>query len=635
MELLDSFHFSRPWALLLLPILVIQSLWFLKFRHHTNPWKTQIRQDLQPYLLKQPQTRSSYLPWVWLSVILSIFALAGPSWSQQARPVFSKQEALVIVLDMSLSMLAQDQKPDRATRSKLKLMDLLEQRQEGLTALVAFAGNAYTVAPLTSDTATIRNLLPALDPALMPELGSAAEKGVEQAEMLFRQAGVTKGHILLVTDGLDETASRQARKALGKDTRLSILAIGTEGGAPIPLGDQGFVKDAQGNVIISQLDLAPLIKLQSDTSARLSQLQLDNSDLDHLMAERFTDHQLKEEKEAKAPLWIEQGHWFLLPVLPLAALAFRKGWLLLLPLILLLPSEQSLAVQIGFSPEQQSQRAGEQAYEAQDYEAASQLLTDPAWQGSAYYRNKEYSKAAQAWKNDTSAQGYYNLGNALFRQGQYQEAIDAYQQSLALQPEQPDARHNQALAQKRLEEQTRNQDQDQNQNPQQNPGQSEEQQNQNQADQRSDQNQDQSSSSSENNSASENARSSRNTSDNPSSPDSSASNASEPDQSESDKQNHRENDVSAENGESTQNNESAEGDRNDENDRSAENDRSDEKGESSQPASASSETLSEADQSLEQWLRRIPDDPSGLLRRKFEYEAGLKNERYPEERAPW
>ncbi|MBB1485333.1 VWA domain-containing protein, partial [Oceanospirillum sediminis] len=449
MELLDSFHFARPWALILLPIILIQAFWFLKYRHSTNPWATRIRPDLQKYLLLAPEKQPGYTGWIVLAMILSIFALAGPSWSQQSRPVYSKQDALVIVLDMSLSMLAQDIKPDRATRSKLKLMDLLEQRREGLTALVAYAGNAYTVAPLTSDSATIRNLLPALDPTLMPELGSAAEKGIEQAEILMKQAGITQGHILLVTDGIDKTAQQQIKKALGKETRLSILAVGTETGSPIPLGEQGFVKDQQGSVIISKLDLSPLKQVQAETSARLSQLQLDNTDLSHLLDDSIIS-ELKEEKEAELPLWIEQGHWFLLPVLPLAALAFRRGWLLLLPLLLVLPAEPGYAFW-GYTPEQKAQQAGEQAFHNQEYDKASQLLNTPAWQGSAYYRNQQYDKAIEAFSQDPSAQGHYNRGNALIKQGQLQQALEAYNQALQLNPEMQDAKDNRTLAEKMLQ----------------------------------------------------------------------------------------------------------------------------------------------------------------------------------------
>ena len=619
MELLDSFHFARPWALLIIPFLLLQVLWYLKFRHSANPWQGHMRTDLQAKLLQKPKEESSYLAWIILAITLTGFALAGPSWSQQSRPVFSKQDSLVIVLDMSLSMLTEDIQPNRAQRSKLKLMDLLDQRKEGLTGLVVYAGEAYTVTPLTADTATIRNLLPALEPTLMPKLGSAAEAGIIQAQELMAQAGVQKGRILLVTDGIDQTALKQISKQLNKNTALSILAVGTEEGAPIPLGNQGFVKDAKGNVIISQLDFTTLEDLQQKTSARLSRMQLENGDLDYLLAESDLNAELKEE-EAQLPLWIEQGHWFLLPVLPLAALAFRRGWLMLLPLLFLFPAKESYAFWWS-SPEEQAQLDGEKAFQAQQYDKASELLNDPLWQGSAYYRNQQYEQAAQSFSKQDSAQAHYNRGNALTQQGKLEEALNAYGSALDKDPALEDARHNQDLVQKMLEQQKQKQEQDkqsqQGENPQDNNERQDSQQGQNQQNgQQNQSKQNQKQDGSQDNQQGQNNQQSQQSEQrqNESSRDSNA-NAGKSDteetpahQEQSDPASQKEKDAAS---------------------------RQAEKAKESTGMGKDNDALSEEDLSLEQWLRRVPDDPSGLLKRKFEYQSSLRNQRLPEGREAW
>lgn len=619
MELLDSFHFARPWALLIIPFLLLQVLWYLKFRHSANPWQGHMRTDLQAKLLQKPKEESGYLAWIILAITLTGFALAGPSWSQQSRPVFSKQDSLVIVLDMSLSMLTEDIQPNRAQRSKLKLMDLLDQRKEGLTGLVVYAGEAYTVTPLTADTATIRNLLPALEPTLMPKLGSAAEAGIIQAQELMAQAGVQKGRILLVTDGIDQTALKQISKQLNKNTALSILAVGTEEGAPIPLGNQGFVKDAKGNVIISQLDFSTLEDLQQKTSARLSRMQLENGDLDYLLAESDLNAELKEE-EAQLPLWIEQGHWFLLPVLPLAALAFRRGWLMLLPLLFLFPAKESYAFWWS-SPEEQAQLDGEKAFQAQQYDKASELLNDPLWQGSAYYRNQQYEQAAQSFSKQDSAQAHYNRGNALTQQGKLDEALNAYGSALDKDPTLKDAQHNQELVQKMLEQQKQKQEQDkqgedqqdknESQDNQQDQNQQNGQQNQGEQNQKQDGSQDNQQGQNNPQSSQESSQQSeqnQNENTRDSNADKSSTEETPAHQEQSDPTSQKEKDAASRQAEKT--NESA-------------------------GMGKDSDALSEEDLSLEQWLRRVPDDPSGLLKRKFEYQSSLRNQRLPEGREAW
>ncbi len=649
MELLDSFHFARPWALLLLPLIIIQVIWYLRFRHASNPWQERMRPDLQQQLLARPEKQPSYLLWTILALTLTGVALAGPSWSQQSRPAMVKQDNLVIVLDLSLSMLAEDIAPNRITRSKQKLQDLLKQRKEGMTALVAYSGDAHTVTPLTQDTATIRNLLPALDPLMMPKLGSAAEVGINKAVELVRQSGFRKARLLLITDGLDEAAQKAIRKQLPDSMKLSIMSVGTAAGAPIPLDDQGFVKDQQGNVIISRLDQAEIDSFAADVAGLSHPITLNEQDLSYLLPEEINPQQIKETR-AQLPLWIEQGHWFLLPVLPLVALAFRRNWLLMLPLLILLSAPKPV---LAFWPAD-PQAEGEQAFQQGHYDQAEELLEDPLWRGSAYYRQKDYQKAISEFAKSDTPQAHYNRGNALAKLGRFDEAMSAYSKALEQNPNLKDAEHNRQLVETLLKQQNSEQEasqqeqgegsqNQQNQNPQNSPsGQSGSQQQGSQPS--SSQRQSTQQQSSEKGSTGSSGMTQNNLpQDSLLSED--QTNGPSPDRHSPDRQSSLDengqdlgpDDDSAMfgNPNETNVNESEELDQA-VLDKLADAQRKQQQdAQSAADAAVGSEGMSEEELSLEQWLRRIPDDPAGLLRRKFEYEANQRREPLPEGRAPW
>ncbi|OOV86661.1 VWA domain-containing protein [Oceanospirillum linum] len=622
MELLNSFHFARPWALLLIPLVVIQVIWYLRFRHASNPWQDRMRPDLQQQLLAKPEKQPGYLLWTLTALSLAGIALAGPSWSQQSRPALIKQDNLVIVLDLSLSMLAEDSQPNRITRSKQKLQDLLKQRDEGMTALVVYSGDAHVVTPLTQDTATIRNLLPALDPLMMPKLGSAAEAGISKAVELVRQSGFQKARLLLMTDGLDHQAQKAIRKQLPNNLKLSIMTVGTEAGAPIPLDHQGFVKDPQGNVIISKLDRADISSFAASVNALIHPITLDDDDLRALLPQEIAQQELKE-SQAQLPLWIEQGHWFLLPVLPLIALAFRRNWLLILPLFVLLGTPKPV---FAFWPET-PQIQGEKAFTQGHYSEAQKLLEDPLWRGSALYRQKDYPQAISEFSKSDTPLAHYNRGNALAKLGRFDEAMNAYSKALEQNPALKDAEYNRALIEELLKQQEKNQ-----QKAQQNAS------NQSQSEPQKQKAQNPQS----NNSSADSPAGMDNQGGSPGNPTSDGSQSSEPNR---DQRLGPDDDSSmfgpnspemADQGEPEQSvlDKLAEQEKKQQ-DRLAKQQSEQKTDNTSDQNSSTNSGMSEEELSLEQWLRRIPDDPAGLLRRKFEYEANQRREPLPEGRAPW
>ncbi len=325
----SEFHFIRPdwlWALIPYTLLAIR---MFKHTSHTRHWASVCDAELLPYILQQPALRQSSGPvaGVALALLLVIFALAGPTWKRLPVPVFRNDSAWVIVLDLSRSMLAADIRPDRLQRARYKIADLLKQRKDGQTALLVYAGDAFTVAPLTEDTATINAQLAALTPDIMPVQGSHAAPALQQAVRLFKQAGLQQGHILLVTDGVDLDAVLPVAKQLSP-YRLSVLAVGTEAGAPVKLPGGGFLKDPDGTIIVPKLQTRGLRKLAQAGGGLFQLISADDRDIQALLRTMEPQTGLQQsgpQEDFLLDQWQDEGPWLLLVLLPLAASAFRKG----------------------------------------------------------------------------------------------------------------------------------------------------------------------------------------------------------------------------------------------------------------------------------------------------------------------
>ncbi|MBW6511092.1 MAG: VWA domain-containing protein [Desulfuromonadaceae bacterium] len=601
-EFLSNFHFLRPLWLLALPPLL--SLYFFRRPGAGNSaWLKVCDPSLIPYLLSagRPTERWSgrFIP---LAIVLLVVALAGPVFRERPRPVFHSTTALVILLDLSRSMDAADVAPSRLTRAKLKIIDICRQRREGQTALVVFAAEPFVVTPLTDDTRTIIAQLTALDSALMPTQGTRTDRAVTKALELFRQAGQPRGELLLISDAVTLNDPLDLPPSL----RLHVLAVGTASGAPIPLPGGGFFKDAQGDIVLSRLDTDALKKLADDHGGRYATLTADDHDIDYLLKTSGHRAAANEQKDPSAQhltaaTWIEDGAWLLLPLLPLGGWLLR-GYLWLLPLCLplltgsfcLLTATPAHALSWNEVWHNREQRATQQ-FEAEDYKAAAENFSDPRWQAAARYRAENFVAAAKVLENLTGADDHYNRGNALARAGQIDAAMAAYEEALRRDPEHADARHNLHLLQRQKEQQKGEQQQQQKQQDQGDQGDQED-PSQDQAGKGQQQGgQDQHS---ENN-GQQNADQSTQ-----SSPDSKHKRA---EQNRSDKDEAQETqETPAEEQQPDTTKESADATVNN----------------AGQPAPPVEESPLEAEQRqmMEQWLRRIPDDPGGLLRRKFLYQ---------------
>lgn len=601
----ETFHFLRPaWLLALLPLLL--AVWRLyRKRYGAGSLDRICDSELLPYLLiDRPGAEQRRLgPWLLaLGGSLAVIALAGPVWERLPVPVFRNEDALVIVLDLSTAMDATDLKPSRLDRARYKMTDLLRRRRDGQTGLVVYAGDAFTVTPLTQDTATIASQMGALSTELSPVQGQRVDAGLAAAVRLLKQAGVRIGHVLLITSDADASiALDAAQRVTEAGYRLSVLGIGTEAGGPVPRGRKGLWKDASGNILVPKLNPGVLREIAEQGGGLYRTVSADTSDIDRLAGffEASTGHARdSSESQARLEQWIERGPWLVLALLPIAALAFRRGGLLIiLPWLVLLPG-RSDAFEWQDLWSKPDRRAEKQFNDGQ-YEGAARTFADPAWQGAAWYRAGNYQEALQAMKDLDSADGWYNKGNALARLGQFAEAIAAYGKVLEQDPTHADAKYNKELLEQFMKKKKQEK---------QGEGSGEQEAGKNNSQQQSGEQQDRDQNGDQSQRGQQGESKPSPQQDRAGDQDSDASAGERASDQEADSQQPSR----AEGGAADQAGE--------ERNEVAEAPRSEPAEEGKAQAEAQLSEQREAQQANEQWLRRIPDDPAGLLRRKFAWQ---------------
>jgi Ca-activated chloride channel family protein len=459
MTLLD-FHFLRPLWLLALPLLalLILVLWQRQRRAAASIWRGLVDPHLLAHLLVGEEGRRRVLPLLLLGGgwTLVVLALAGPVWERLPQPVFSSTGQRVILLDLSLSMNAADLPPSRLARARFELLDLLRASSEGQVALLAFGSEPFVVSPLTGDARTIEAQVPQLTTDLIPVPGPRrTDLALKLAGEMLERARSRGGDLILITDGVGELAGSLdvARALQAAGHRLSVLAVGTMKGAPVPAAKGGFVKDGAGGIQVVRLDPERLRQLATAGKGRYLDAEVGERDT---LALTEAGPRLGEPIESTAlttDQWREEGPWLLLILLPLAALAFRRGWLLpVVVLILCLPPRPGLAFDWQDLWSRPDQRAARQ-FESGAVQASAGQFQDRAWRAAASYRSGDFHAALDSLSGLKGMDADYNRGNALARLGQLQEAADAYEDVLRQAPDQADARHNLELVRKLIAQQ--------------------------------------------------------------------------------------------------------------------------------------------------------------------------------------
>ena len=415
----EMLHFMRPhwlWGLLGLPLLWL--LWRGRQRRD-NAWRGVVDAHLLPHLLEAGGRTGRGGAWLGaLGWVLAVLALAGPSWRQEEQPLWQSQAPLVIAFDLSTSIAASDLPPSRLLQARAKIATLLRERSGGQVALVAYAGDAFTVAPLTDDAANVALFLDALEPSVMPVDGQRVDKAIDGSVRLLQQAGFEKGDILVLADHAEADAGGAAVAASRQGFRVSVLGLGTTAGAPY--------RDGDGRIAQARLQPGSLIALAGAGGGGYRALAADDRDLRALGLLDPQQADATSQRGGKVLSWRDDGYWLLLPLMLLALLAFRRGGAFA---AVLLCASLTLAMPAQAADGGWWQRADQQQHQRIE-------------RGVDAYRKGDFKGAGEAFAGIDSADALYNQGNALAKQGRYDEAIAAYDQALRRQPGMEDAIEN-------------------------------------------------------------------------------------------------------------------------------------------------------------------------------------------------
>lgn len=418
-----AFHFLRPlWFLAALPVIGM-TLYLLNRQNMEKQWGRVIAPELLKHLVVRPEKswRLNPVYLVAIGLIISIVALAGPTWRRELPPFVEDRAPLMIVLSVSPSMNTSDIAPTRLERAKQKTRDLLAARVGARTGLVAYSGSAHLVMPLTDDRTVIEPFLASLTTNIMPKQGNNAVAAVSLAAD-YLSAEPAAGTILLIVDELAQGTKAAVSRAAGRNG-LTIFGMAAPSAA---------LPESLSDAVKVTVDDGDIRALQRRVETRYQSAQ----------AATFGTR------------WQDEGVWLVIPAALFALLWFRRGvvvpWILLLALCR--PQAASAAESNWFrnlwlTPDQQ----GRIAFDHGDYGSAKMLFDDPMWRGIAAYRAYDYLAAAESFRRISSLEGRFALGDAEAHNHAYEKAIQAYDDVLAAQPNNVAAIHNKAIVQVALE----------------------------------------------------------------------------------------------------------------------------------------------------------------------------------------
>lgn len=598
-----DFHFIRPWWLLALLPLALFYWRLLVIQKTQSGWHQWLPSHLAQVLVASGGKKTSWsahrLGLFWL---ISAVALAGPTWERLPQPVYQLETGQVVILDMSPSVLAEDIQPNRLTQLRFKAMDLVKSGLDGDTGLIAYADDAFIISPLTADNNNLLNLIPSLSPGIMPRAGSEPLRALKLADELLRNAGYAEGDIYWLTDGIASSELNALSQYLRQQShRVSILGVGTEQGAPIRNSDGNLLKDRFGQTVIAKLYPSRLSDLAQLTNGIYRTVRADNDDIAAFVRQPPLTREGKDgDQQQQGDQWRDNGPFLALLLIPIMLFSWRRGgslgtWLMLALLPWSLLSSPPALAQQKDSPGwwlNRSQQA-QQLLDQEQYQAAAEISRDPLRRGVAQYRAGDYAAAADSFAQLDNAQGWYNRGNALAQQQQFEAAKEAYQTALDKQPGWTEAEQNAALMDDLLQQQQQQQqgDSDQ-QNGEQEKDDSRQQQGQNQDGENQD--------SDAGNNQGQQGESQQGQQQNPSDAEQQAEESGQQPEAQQPREQQQQDGQQGQNPEQQQRN--------------------------SQTQFAD-DIDPERAQQLEQWMNRIPDDPSILLRNKMLLESQRRNQR--------
>ncbi|QOY55385.1 VWA domain-containing protein [Candidatus Sulfurimonas marisnigri] len=404
--------------------------------------------------------------------VFMILALAQPVIKEGTVEVKAKSADIMIALDISDSMLATDVYPNRLEAAKQKALALLDETPNERIGIVAFAKNSYLVSPLSFDTGAVAFLLRQLDTTSITEKGTDFLSVIDIVSKSQKEQ--KKKYLLILSDGGDKSDfSEEIELAKEQGVTVFILGIATKKGAPIKLSDGNFIKH-NGDIIISKLN-ENIIDLATKTGGVYIQSSTSSNDIKTMLREITNISDEKELKSEEIQRFIPLFYYpvaIALIILLIATSSISKRQKSSLPsvFVLFILLFSNLHVEAGMLDFMELNKAKE-AYEKGDFENSAKLYEEYAKEsgsgegyynsGNAYYKQKKYKEALQAYKKatfdtpDGRAKNFSNIGNAYVKeasQASLEKAVEAYEKSLEIS-EDKNTRENLEAVKKLIEKQ--------------------------------------------------------------------------------------------------------------------------------------------------------------------------------------
>lgn len=426
----QQFHFLRPaWLLLIVPFI---GLIYLRYKadNESNTWQKKLPSHLAKALIIGKSTWHKNLPIKVLALlgIVAVLIASGPSWQRQPSPFAEDTSPLVIVLDLSSSMIQQDIAPNRLFRAKQKILDLLALRNSGKTALIVYSGSAHIAMPLTQDIAVFRPLIDALNPAVIPRQGKFSEYSLPLIDTILGE-NTQNSTVLLITDALNKRGNSAFQSYFSKHNyQLLILGVGN---LEVP--------------VAQPLEQDNLNNLASNTNGFYTTFTQNKDDIEQLVA-HISVHAMMNEETSQP--WFDSGYYLIWLIILPYLLWFRKGWLVQWSVLLvfsfstLTPSPVSAKEwqfsDLWLTADQQ----GQWYFEQQDYQQAAEHYDNATSKGAAYYMAGEYKLAQNYFLRDDSLTAQLGVAASLAHQHEYMAAKNLYKSILLSHPKNEVAQHN-------------------------------------------------------------------------------------------------------------------------------------------------------------------------------------------------
>lgn len=439
-EFVNNFHFLRPWILLLLLIpLFFYFTIFKNYRNLSNWSKVCDKQLLDFLLIKGNDSRRKIsVSLMYAGLIFAIIAAAGPSWQKEAAPSLNYNTPLMIALNLSSEMKQTDVTPNRLARAEMAMKDMLSLPQSADTGLIVYTDEPFLISPLSADAELVVNLLPAVNFDIMPVNGDRLDRAIDLAVEKIKAAKYTQGNIVVFSSGGGinfNKALAAAKKAAAQNIYVSTVNAAKEKSVQL----EQIAKAGKG-AYADVADFNPQEFLNKITAKHQQQWQ---------------------ETENKIGQWQDYGYYLLIVPLICCLYFFRRG---LLVIVLLCAISHSAWAGFWYNDNYEAMRN----FKSGKYEQAAYSFKNADWRGAALYKAGNYERAAELYAKQNDIESVYNLGNALAKSGQTDEAIKKYEQVLRQNPNHKDAEFNlEYLKQQQQNQQQNAQNKQQQQNQQQ------------------------------------------------------------------------------------------------------------------------------------------------------------------------